>query len=167
MAINQEALTTTKSTSTYCIACKMPNGLILRLFEWVEREVPVMGGGMRLVRQARETGARVTINGPAHPFGVSPLAKVVGGYALTYNVPAEFFDKWMEQNHDTDLVKNKIIFAQPTIDRVEAQAYEQRTVRSGMEPLARDTSGEMVDERVPRPINPLINAITTAVPGAS
>jgi hypothetical protein len=41
-------------------------------------------------------------------------------------------------------------------------AREYRDQKSGLEPLHRDSSGELDDPRVPQPLDPLIGAVGTA-----
>jgi hypothetical protein len=130
---------------TVTVACKMPNGLTLRLFAMEEHTEPVMGGGHRTFQKAVDVGARVVIAGTATPFGSAPKAEVVGGYALTRNVDADFFAKWMEQNKDSALVRNKLIFAHAKTDTARGAAAEMAETRSGLEPLMPDT-----DPRIPK-----------------
>ncbi|MDB5448416.1 MAG: hypothetical protein JWQ97_3733 [Phenylobacterium sp.] len=118
---------------TVTVACKLPNGLILRVFDMVEHDEPVMGGGFRSVSRAHQTGTDVVIKGAAAPFGMEkPL---VGGYALTSNVDADFFTRWLEQNAESDMVRNRMVFAHGRADHVRGQAREQDEITSGLEPL--------------------------------
>lgn len=121
--------------NTVTVACKLPNGLILRVFQMVEHTEPVMGGGNKKVKVARQEGKSVTIRGCAVPFGATPSAPIIGGYALTSNVDADFFALWMKQNADSELVQNKLIFAHEKPDFAAGQANEQQEIRSGLEPI--------------------------------
>ena len=93
------------------VACKHPPGIVMRVFEWNEEDVPVFGGGVKRQQVARPTGDQVVIHGPGHPFGELPRFAMEGGYALTTNVDAEVWDTWYEQNRHSDLVKNNVIKA--------------------------------------------------------
>ena len=130
---------------TVTVACKIPNGLYLRVFEFVDHDEPVLGGGIRTVKTAVPKGEKVLINGPAVPFGVHPKHRIEEGYALTYNVDKELWDLWFEQNKDTDIVKNKLIWASEKPDNMRGFARENAARLSGMEPV---TPGN--DYRVPK-----------------
>lgn len=159
--MSTEAAAESKSAKTVTIACKMPRGLILRLFKTKMVPVPVLGGGMREEPRAEPIpGKEVHVHGPARPFGADPVCTVVAGYALTTGVDIDFWKEWKEQNHDSDLLKNKIVFAYPTPESAGAAAKEHAKVKSGLEPL--DMSMKTItgpdgntrtiarDERVPR-----------------
>lgn len=117
------------------VACKMPNGLVLRLFRMIPHSEPVMGGGTREVMVAEQFGESVTVKGNAFHTGVPPPMAIVGGYALTPGVDEEFFTQWIEQNKSLDLVKNNLIFAYSKTADTEARAREHKTQRSGLEPV--------------------------------
>lgn len=120
---------------TVTVACKLPHGLFLRNFTMIERDEPVMGGGTKVAKVAQEKGDRIRINGVAVPFGAIPNYPIVGGYALTQNVDADFWNEWLRANRDSDVVKNKLIFAHATPAQAHDQSTEQQKVRSGLEPI--------------------------------
>lgn len=153
-------------SGTVTVACKMPNGLILQNYRMTEQPVPVMGGGMRMEKIAQKTGPAVKINGPATPVGMAPRAPMVGGYALTHNVDADVWEQWLANNLESDLVKNKIIFAHEKKADTSAQAREQRSVLSGLEPINLATKMENgkavhVDPRWPKSLNPNLSEVET------
>ena len=117
---------------------------------------------MREVKRAVKVGEPVTICGCAvyrGPGDPPPVAPIVGGYALTHNVDADFFSTWLEQNKDSDLVRNRLVFAHAKPDLATGQAKEQAEVRSGLEPLAVPASGEKVkDPRVAKSIGSVLTA---------
>jgi hypothetical protein len=150
-----------KSAKTVTVACKHPPGLTLRLFETREVTVPVLGGGLRTEKRADPIpGKVIEIYGPQKVFGEEPKCLVVAGYALTPNVPIEDWKLWKEQNADSHLLKNKLLFAYESPERAQAAAKEHAKVKSGLEPLdmsmktvrSADGSPRMVasDDRVPR-----------------
>ena len=141
---------------TVTVACKVPNGLILRLFNMAEHDEPVMGGGTKTVKKAVQTGEQVTVAGPATPFGVAPRYPIIGGYAMTPNVDADFFTAWLKQNADHDVVKKKLIFASEKVDSVAAKANDHESVLSGLQPLVPDD-----DKRIPRSSNPSLSPVKT------
>ncbi len=124
--------------ATVTVACKVPNGLILRVFDMVDRDVPVLGGGVKTVKEAQVRGSSIKVLGPAAPFGQLPRAPIAGGYALTHGVDQAFFTEWLKQNAESELVKNGLIFAHEKADYLTKQAQEKEAVTSGLEPLKPD-----------------------------
>src|SRR6202035_4087445 len=124
-------------TDTVTVACKLPNGLRLRLFEFKEeREATPLGFQTIKVGRPIE-GQEVVINGTAIPFGQQPEEPHIAGYALTYGVPKYFWDTWCEQNQDNDCLLQGLIFAHSEMASVKAEAKEHRSdgLKSGMEPI--------------------------------
>jgi len=158
-----------KSSKTVTVGCKMPGGLVLRLFQMNTEHEQVMGGGSREVKVARMKDEAVRINGCAVPIGgPQPKHMIIGGYGLTHGVDAEFFAEWMRQNAESKLVKNNMIFVASSRDAAESKAEEQAEIKSGLEPLdptfitAKDGRIVPNDPRYPRSINPNITALHTA-----
>lgn len=131
----QDVSQASQSGETVTVACKLPGGLLLRNFEMVPSREPVPGGGYRDTQTARELPERVLINGFSHPQNKAPHCSIVGGYALTRGVSKEFWERWLAFNKSSDMVKNNLIFAHTSGDRVEAQATEQTEIQSGLERL--------------------------------
>lgn len=120
--------------TTVTVACKIPNGLALRVMEpYTENEL-VMGGGTREVTKHREIGEPVMIKGNAVREKMPPII-THGGYSLTTGVPADFWEKWFEQNKETALVRNNLIYAMPREDSAAAKGREMEEVKSGQERL--------------------------------
>jgi hypothetical protein len=119
------------------VACKIPNGLILQVYDMVDHDEPVFGGGVRVVKRAVQIGQRVKINGPARYMGLELPHDIKGGCGLTYGVDADFFSKWLEQNKTAPYVKNGLVFAQPSgkAAEIDAQIKDHKKLKSGMEPL--------------------------------
>lgn len=117
---------------TVSIACKLPSGLQLCIYNMEDTSEPVMGGGWKTVKRAIEIG-RVTIRGAARrPFD-DP--RILGGYAITENVDADVWEKWLKDNEGCDLVKKGLIFAAPKLADVQAHARAGRDVRNGFEEI--------------------------------
>ena len=129
------------------VACKIPTGLILRNFEMVEHSEPVMGGGTKATKGARQIGGSVKIHGCSAPFGQLPAVPLAGGYALTPNIDKQFIDEWMKQNAESDIVKNKLIFTHDKAEFVHKRAQDNASLNSGLQPLVPDA-----DARIPRSI---------------
>lgn len=146
-----------RSGATVTVACKHPGGLILRVFKMEDFNEPVMGGGFRTSQKAIQMEQQVVIRGPAVPFGVVPDFRIVGGYALTEGVPADFWELWLQQNATSDIVKNRMIHAHESTPYMVDQAKEQKDLRSGMEPInpAKD----------PRNVQPRHRNLTAIEPG--
>lgn len=143
-------------SGTVTVACKVPNGMILRIFQMHDRDEPVMGGGVKTVPRAVQVGDAVTVKGPAVPFGQVPAFVIAGGYALTPGVDAQFFNKWLEQNQDHEAVKNSLIMAADKPDMVRDWAAEHDGNLSGLQPMVPEK-----DKRSPRGSRNL-SAIATA-----
>lgn len=155
---------------TVTVACKLPHGLRLRLFDMVDASEPVMGGGTRTFKRAQEIGEPVVIRGyRAMPFlEREEGAKFPnGGYALTPGVDKEFWEKWLEQNQDLEAVKNNLVFAAGKTENARAEAVGFVDQLCGLEPMNMTLvpgkkKGTMVaaDKRVPR--SPAGMTVTTA-----
>lgn len=126
------------SGDTVTIACKMPHGMWLRVFDMVTDREPVMGGGTREFKRAQERPERVRINGNALLHGVMPEYVVASGFAFTSGVPREFWDLWLEQNKASDIVRNGLIFAANSEQGAKSMAKERVGLKSGLERLNRD-----------------------------
>jgi hypothetical protein len=135
------------SGAKYTVACKLPHGLVLQVYEEYEDGEAVLGGGVRVVKRFRPMGETITLNGNAMKFGEAPRHRIISGFALTEGVDKDFFDRWVEQNKDLPAVKNRLIYAFEKLDSVEGQAKNDASLRNGMEPMAIDR-----DPRSPRRI---------------
>ena len=123
--------------SQIMVACKFPNGLLLRLHREVDDVTPLFGGGVRNIKRWEETGEQVMINGPGHPLVPRPDQDPnIYGYALT-SIDEDFWEAWKAQNQDNEMLRKGILFAHEKPEDVRAQAKEQHGdgVKSGMEPI--------------------------------
>lgn len=110
-----------------------------------------------------KVGEIYVINGCAYPRGAPPEGveypdppQKVAGAALTFGIPRDFWERWLEQNKDTAMVRNGLVFAHGKRDGVVGEAREKRDLRSGFEPLRPDATGKDRDARMPRKVrNPL------------
>lgn len=134
----QESAPRNHTGGTVTVACKVPGGLRLRLFEMVDALETIPGVGQRTAKMAQPVGEQVVINGPAHPVNRAPLHEINGGYAMTFGVPKDFFNEWMRQNKDSAMVKNRLIFAHENTDHARGQAREQAEIRTGIEGINPD-----------------------------
>ncbi len=92
------------------VGCKLPTGLHLDLK--AKDGVP----------------ARVTLKG-------ANAARIIGGYGLTEQVPAEFITEWLKQNAKHPAVINKHIFIHSETASAESIAKEHRELKTGLEPI--------------------------------
>ena len=98
-------------SGTVTIACKIPQGLMMRVFDMQDQDQPVMGGGVKVTKVAVERPEQVFIYGCSHPQNAMPKTQIAGGFALTHNVDREFWELWHEQNKSSQMVKTGLIFA--------------------------------------------------------
>lgn len=124
------------SSGRVTVACKLPNGLVLRIFDFVDSEDPLPGGGTRGFKIARQRREVYVLRGPAHYLDKPRAVDVAGGFALTPNIPQQFWEEWLAQNDDTDIVKNGLVFAHSR--DTAGQARELFQLKSGLEPLSPD-----------------------------
>jgi len=128
-------------TATVTVACKLPNGLILRGFRWCD-ETEVGPTGSRQVRVCRAIeGESFTVAGNGGiGFMASNLVDLMGrhvpgGFGITHGVPKDLWENWLEFNKDTELVRTGLIFALPSESDVAIEARSREPLRSGLEPI--------------------------------
>lgn len=154
------------SSDTVIVACKIPIGVELQCSKEQEyqEEYRDSDGRPRIRSRTRliKGGDTIMITGTAYPIGQAPAgyrdkAAMAGGYALTFGVNKEFFDRWMEQNELNPIVVNRMIFGFEKIEDVKAKAKNYASLRSGMEPLNPEN-----DPRMPRPLAAGVTGVQTA-----
>lgn len=154
VAPEERAPSATRSRNTLTVGCKVPNGLILQNHILEDAFEMVFGGGQRPTKKGRPVGNPIHITGASRAPGSDPDAKrVIGGFALTYNVPRDDFEMWMRDNAELDIVKKGLIFAHENADRAADQAKDQKSFRSGLEGLnvdGRKANGDYIDPRMPK-----------------
>jgi hypothetical protein len=128
----------TTSRETVTVACKLPHGLKLRVFKFVERDEPILGGGVRTVKIAHELDETATVCGIAHDLTRAPEQTIIHGFALTHGIDKELWELWLEQNKRNPIVISGLIFAHSNDANIRAEASEKKNLRTGMEPLDPD-----------------------------
>lgn len=134
------------SSPTLTVACKLPHGLWLRLYDMRPQTEPVLGGGTRETTVAEVRGDVVRINGYLHPqdsardtrvLAPSGLASATGrpGWALTHGVSRKFFEEWLSQNKDLPAIRNGLIKAHESTSYLEEFAKEHIKQPNGLEPI--------------------------------
>lgn len=148
------------------VTCLVPNGLQMRLQEAVKVQVPKQGGGYEMVEEWRsKPGAPVyRLRGPAVPVGPVKgykMPDVEDGFAITPNIPVEFWAEWLEQNKLASYVTEGMVVAHDTHEDAVAWCRENYKLRSGLEPLStdEDKDGNLTDPRMPRPLSPFLSGI--------
>jgi hypothetical protein len=145
------------------VACKLVTGLQLQL----QRKQPrIVAGrdGDEMVNFNVKSGKIYHVWGPELPRGGLPEGftppMIVGGYALTPNIPGEFWNNWVEQNKmaeyftPPDGAEHGFIYAYPTTASARDAAKEQTKLLTGLEPLSndKDKDGRLTDPRLPKPL---------------
>lgn len=126
----------TASTDTVSVACKHPNGIRLDVFDIVGKD-PRDGSNVTLRVQGPTLRGTSYNRDPEHvaKHGVPVL---VGGYAITEGIPASLWERWTQENADSALLADRVLFALPKVESVFAKAREQEAVPGIAEPIDRD-----------------------------
>lgn len=129
----------TGNVDTVSVACKLPNGLILQCDHMVEHREPVMGGGFKEVQQARRLEETYVIAGAAVDIDKIKAGNIehliIGGYAITPGIPKEFWDRWLDQHKEMEIVRKSMIFAHTSDNSVRDQARDGGSLLSGLESI--------------------------------
>ena len=134
--------------ATVIVGCKLPAGIVLQNYELVEMPIPLPGGGTAMEKRFVPKGEAVEIAGINSQGGYLPGAQFQGGYALT-EIDASFWEAWSAVNAESPLLKNGVLFGQPSRSGAQGKGKEQSSVTSGLEPLVPDT-----DKRIPKNVVP-------------
>ncbi len=106
------------SRNTVSVGCKLPNGMHLD------------------ITQVGEPLKRVTLKGiNSLTQGAIIRPAVRGGFAITENVPKEFFEEWMRTHKEHPAVKNNLIFFHAQTESVKDMAEDLNDVEHGFEPI--------------------------------
>lgn len=123
--------------NTVVVACKLPHGLVLRLYDMVDFDEPAAGGGYRTVKRARPRPEQFVLRGYLTKYRGSKLQPIAetSSFAYTEGVGKEFFDEWLKQNRDNPVVVNGLIFSAEKPEAVRGFAKEHAKLRNGLEPI--------------------------------
>lgn len=124
-----------QTTGTVVVACKLPMGMILRTFEMREVTQLTQAGTAMKVPMAYAKERKYFVNGPSHAQNKAPKSELRDSFALTPGVPADLWNEWLEQNKDSDLVRNGLIFAAGDDRSIKANATDNDKQKSGLERL--------------------------------
>jgi hypothetical protein len=129
-------VTSTMETSgnVVSVACKVPMGLILRVYRKQMMPQKTTDGLVRDVPEFHQFGKEYMVYGPSHPQNAGPHCTIIGDYAITPNIPEELWSLWMAQHRDDMMVINRMIFAYSS-NKIAGAAKEHAGLRSGLERL--------------------------------
>ncbi len=124
-------------SETVTVASKLPMDFVLQLHDKVTRHEPVIGGGMRefAVYQQRFGAPTYIINGNSWAQNKGPHQQIQSGFAITHGIPKAFWEEWLDQQGNSDIVRNGMIFAHSDLASVTAHAKENENEKSGLERL--------------------------------
>lgn len=106
------------SRNTLSVGCKLPHG--------IHMDINIKG----------EPIQRVTLKGiNSLTQGMVIRPAQIGGFAITENVPKEFFEEWMKQNRHHPAVVNQLIFAHTQRESVKDMAEDRDELKHGFEPI--------------------------------
>ena len=134
ISLNKAATT---GGATVSVASKLPMDLIIQLHDFKQSSEPVMGGGVREFKIAvkRVNAPVYVLSGNSYAQNKGPHQQLIGGYAITHDIPKAFWDEWLEQNKYADFIVNGLIFAHGDSASVKAEVAEKEKVKSGLERL--------------------------------
>lgn len=115
--LNNPNYETPESNSVVSVGCKLPHGIHLD------------------IRELGQPTKRVTIKGINSLQTGLIRVSTIGGFAVTENVPKEFFHEWMRRNAEHSAVRNKLIFAHDQLASVRSMGEEFEGQQTGLEPI--------------------------------
>ncbi|MFT8720020.1 hypothetical protein [Acetobacter sp.] len=121
---------------TVTVCCRLPHGLRLRLTPEgdVARRAALSKAG---TPDRSPTGyvKEVVINGANRAPNYHPKDNVMLGCVGRTQVEKSFWDAWLAQHKDSDLVKNHCVFAELTEAKADAKSSELSQEKTGFEPI--------------------------------
>lgn len=145
------------------VCCKHPSGIRLRVFEMIDVEERGPHG-THTTKMARQIGGPdnvVLIKGYNRDPAFFQSGLVNAGYAMTRDVPAAFWRLWLEQNADSDLVFNRLIWAHKQEASVVSFIREHESNLSGLEPMQPTPPGSPYGP-APKAVDPRMKALRMA-----
>ena len=116
------------------IACKVPMGMVLHVCKKVMMPRKMQDGSIRDIPEYHRFGKEYRVYGPSHPQNAGPHCTIIGDYALTPNIPKEFYDLWYSQHRNDAMVLGRAIFANSS-NKINGESKEYAKVKSGLERL--------------------------------
>lgn len=178
--MSERMMRRTNGADTVTVACNLPNGLILQIYD-VVTVTNTLPNGREITENVATLdldAGQYALNGSQLDYGALgsggvPDYRVIKGsipgtgYALTSGIPRSFWERWLHQNEKSPLVKNHLVFAQGTEASAADEARDYKDVKSGFQGL--NPAG---DYRVPsgrgiRKYNPNDNRVSPDQPELS
>lgn len=125
------------------VASKLPMALRIRTFRMVSVIEQRPNSPSKEVELAEANPDTYVIAGTAKLRGPGRTNTEDGrhmrwGYAFTENVPADVWEQWLKDNADQPMVKNKLVFAMPSMEDAQAVARENEKRTTNLEPINPD-----------------------------
>ena len=125
-------------TATTMVACKVPNGIILRLMKKTTELEPGPAGSREVTRWRPIEGKHIQLNGGiSGSIEINVHSKqIINGWGVTM-VPTDFWETWLEQNPDSSLIETGVLFAaeKETDLRAEINQSNKDGVKCGLEAM--------------------------------
>lgn len=119
------------SRDVISVGCKLPHGMHLD------------------IRDAEQPIQRVTLKGiNSLTAGAIIRPALREGFAITENVPKQFFEEWMRTHRNHPAVKNNLIFAHTQIESVRDMGEEFKDELNGFEPIDPNAPAKSIETRV-------------------
>lgn len=131
-------------TDTITVACKMPNGVRLRIFETTTRtgKDGVKWNQNRVLKEFVLAGPRQFADGDTRANSPEYAGRLLpnpqSGYVLN-TVDKDDWERWCQQNSDSPLLENHILVCHSKDSAGAAKEHHKQ--RSGLEPI--DPSGDV------------------------
>jgi len=118
------------SRDVVCVGCKLPHGMHLD------------------IREHGQPVERVTLKGINSLYAGQIIRPAVrGGFAVTENVPKQFFEYWMKLNSKHPAVMNGLIFEHKQLASVQAMAEEREALDHGFNPIDPSAPAKGIETR--------------------
>jgi len=164
-------------TDTVTVACNLPNGHILQIFD-VEEVVSVLPNGREIKENVCTLNldhGQWTLHGPVNFNSLAASGREINvdfrvikgdapdtGYALTPGIPRDFWERWLKVYEHSPIVTNRHIFAASSESRAVGMAREYREFRSGLQGLNQAGDYRVPNGRVIRKFDRNDNAVINA-----
>lgn len=130
------------------VANKLPFALRLRTFKMVGVIEQRPNAPSKEIEMAEARPDTYLVSGTAEMRGPGRTStkdgrRIMWGYALTDGVPKDVWEQWAEDNKDQPMVRNKLVFAMPSMADAEACARENEGRVTNLEPLNPDGDPRM------------------------
>ena len=128
----------TWSNETVSVASKLPMPFTLQLFRKVKRTIQAHGGThteeiFEPIQGTKSRPSSFIIAGNGYKKTLGDNGKQVSaGYAITSNIPKDFWDEWSAQHESHDALQNHMIFAHKEHFSVVSMTKENEKRSAGM-----------------------------------